>query len=159
MMSWKKKRWEGQIFKSRHFTPSNRVVFYFSKADATRLKTGGRQFLKSRHFTLQNRWFKFFKIRRFMSQAFWFKFFKSRRFTPPYHLRRSQLVQSRRFASQYRVRRSQYFPKAGDSRLNTSYGGFNFFKSRRFTPQNRLWRFQFGQFFFQKLVFRDSKTL
>ena len=28
-----------------------------------------------------------------MSQAFRFKFFKSRRFTPPYRLRRSQLVQ------------------------------------------------------------------
>ena len=142
----KKKRWEGQIFKSRHFTPSNRVVFYFSKADATRLKTGGRQFLKSRHFTLQNRQF---------------KFFKSRRFTPPYRLRRSQLVQkpalraskpptaalifskrgfapqiclqhfqffqSRRFAPQYRLQRSQCF------------------KSRRFAPQNRVRWFQFFQ--------------
>ena len=46
---------------------------------------------------------------------------------------------------------SIFFPKAGNSRLNTAYGSFNLFKSRCFTPQNRLWRFQFSHLFFSKV--------
>ena len=98
------------------------MVFYFSKADATRLKTGGRQFLKSRHFTLQNRQF---------------KFFKSRRFTPPYRLRRSQLVQKPALRASKPPTVALIFSKPA-LRASNSPTTFSIFQSRRFTPQNRI---------------------
>ena len=119
-----KKKLEGSNFQKPALYAFKLVVFYFSKADASRLKTGGVNFKNPGTSRFRTGGLNFPKAgASHLHTAYGgFGWFKSRHFAPQNHLRWLSFFQSRRFAPQTRLQH------------------FQFFQSRRFAPQNRvLW--------------------
>ena len=125
-----------QFFQSRRFTPQKRGL-NFSSAGAAYLKTGSFHFSKAAPRVSKSGTFNFSKA-------------GASRPMPP--------TAVCNVFSKIAYGGIKFF-KAGVSRLNTACSGFNFFKSRRFTPQKRGLNFsKVGAAYLKTRSFHFSKA-